>query len=351
MKKLLLLLLSIGAFPIFSMSQCTLSAGSNQSGCLGATFFASASATQYTTFAWSSSGTGSFDNPASVSCVYFPSSADAAAGTITVTITASGGACTTQSKSLTFTIYPWPSVTVGLNQTICSPGSIVSLTPTTVDAASISWGTSGSGTFSPNAQTVNAIYTPSTADITAGSVMVFAHVTSAYACASPMDDLTVSIIHVPLVDAGFDQTSCGNPTPLNASVSNGATLNWTSSGSGTFTSPTSPTASYIASSADITNGSVTLTATGANTSGCIASDQVIITYPASGSVHAGLDLTICPNTPVNLSSAAATNTSAYLWTTSGSGTFSSNTVLQPTYQSSAADAATGTVTLTLSAIE
>ncbi len=216
MKKLLLLLLSIGAFPILSMSQCTLGVGSNQTGCVGTTFWASAAATQYTTFAWSTSGTGTFQSQTSESSVYYPSNADAATGTVTLTITASGGGCSTQSKSLTHTVYPWPGIDMGLNQTICAPGGVVNLNPVTVGAASIDWNTSGSGTFSPNAQTINAIYTPSSADITAGSIQITAHVTSVHACVSPMDDVYVSFVYIPLVDAGFDQTSCGNQTFLNA---------------------------------------------------------------------------------------------------------------------------------------
>lgn len=349
MKKLLLLLFSISMFSQLGSAQCTIDAGFNITGCAGTTFSITATATQFTSYVWSSSGTGSFSNATSLSSIYIPSTADISSGNlITLTITGSGGACTAQSSSRNLSILPIPSVNIGPDQTICITGGTdaVTLNPTAINAASIQWSTSGTGTFSPNAQTMNAIYIPSVADITAQSVTLLANV-SANSCVSPVDELVVSFIQAPTVNVGFDQTSCGNSISLNAASSNAAVFNWTTNGSGTFSNQTTLAPSYTPSPADIANGSVLLTLTGINNAGCVSSDQTTLNFPPASVVNAGLDITTCPNTPINLSNASAVNTAIYQWSTSGTGTFSNSTILQPVYQPSASDAATGNVTLTL----
>ena len=68
------------------------------------------------------------------------------------------------------TINPPATATANDDQTICA-GSTVQLAGSVGGGASSgTWSTSGTGSFAPNAGTLNAVYTPSAADVTAGTV-------------------------------------------------------------------------------------------------------------------------------------------------------------------------------------
>ena len=64
---------------------------------------------------------------------------------------------------------------------------------------------------------------------------------------------------------------------------------------------------------------------------------------------AGADATICEGQDYILSGASATGFASLSWTTSGTGSFSSTSSLNPIYTPSSADITAGTVTLTLTA--
>jgi len=72
---------------------------------------------------------------------------------------------------------------------------------------------------------------------------------------------------------------------------------------------------------------------------------VVIGQPAT--VNAGLDQTICSNTPASLVGTIGGSAGSATWSTSGSGSFGSTSSLTTTYTPSAADITAGTVTLTL----
>ena len=68
------------------------------------------------------------------------------------------------------TVNPPATATANDDQTICA-GSTVQLAGSVGGGASSgTWSTSGTGSFAPNAGTLNAVYTPSAADVTAGTV-------------------------------------------------------------------------------------------------------------------------------------------------------------------------------------
>jgi len=153
---------------------------------------------------------------------------------------------------------------------------------------------------------------------------------------------------LPVVEAGTDAEICisdANYT-LSGSASNTTSLLWTTSGTGTFDDATSLTAIYTPSDADLNDGQVQLTLTGAN--GCGAtSDQMILGLWPEATADAGADATICEGESHPLSGASATGFASLSWSTDGTGSFSSTSSLNPVYTPSAADITAGTVTLTL----
>ncbi len=122
-------------------------------------------------------------------------------------------------------------------------------------------------------------------------------------------------------------------------------LLWTTSGSGTFSAPTALNPVYTRGAADLT--SVTLTLTGNKVSGCpvTLSDAMTLNFAGLPVANAGADRDLCSGTAsVTLADASATN-GTVAWTTSGNGTFSNPSVINPVYTFGSSD--TGPVTLTL----
>jgi hypothetical protein len=93
-------------------------------------------------------------------------------GTITLTLTTNAPpGCSEISAVKTIIINPLPTVNAGSNQTICS-GNTVTLNGQVNGSVTSGYWSGGAGTFSPNRNALNAIYTPSGAEIAAGTVIL-----------------------------------------------------------------------------------------------------------------------------------------------------------------------------------
>jgi len=163
---------------------------------------------------------------------------------------------------------------------------------------------------------------------------------------------TITITPLPTVAAGPDTTICeGTSATLHALATNYSTVLWTTSGSGSFGTPTQLTTSYTPGLTDILSGSVTLTVSVHGTSTCasqVFSDQLILTIIGLPEAYAGPDATICITDVYSLNGAAA-NYADVTWSTSGNGIFSNIHVLDPVYTPGTLDQAAGFSVLTLSA--
>jgi len=81
------------------------------------------------------------------------------------------------------------------------------------------------------------------------------------------------------VSAGFDKVVCdGETTTLNGSATNHNTLEWTTSGDGTFSDVTIMTPEYTPGTEDLSIGEVTLTLTAVSMSSDTLSDDVTLTF-------------------------------------------------------------------------
>lgn len=303
---------------------------------------------------WSTSGSGTFfPNATTLNAAYVPTSADTAAGSVTLTLTTTGnGTCNAVTDQVVITFTNAPTVNAGPNITVCSDVASVPLSGAVTTATGGTWTTSGSGSFTPNANTLNASYVPSSADTAAGSVTLTLTSTGNGTCNAVVDQVIITFTNAPTVSAGADITVCADvlSIPLTALVTTATGGTWTTTGTGTFT-PNANTvnASYVPSAADTAAGGVTLTLTSTGNGGCAAvSDQVNIIITPAPTVAAGPDVTICADQDSIAISGVVTTASGGTWTTSGSGTFLPNaTTLNAFYVTSAADTAAGTITLTL----
>ncbi len=332
----------------------TVVAGANATICAGTTYtLAGSMGGGATSITWTTSGTGTFSSASSTTATYTPSAADIAFGSVTLTITTNdpAGPCNAITDFLTLTINPAATVSAGPANSICA-GSTFTLAGTMGGSTTlVTWTTSGTGTFS-NPNITTPTYTPSAADIAAGTVTLT--ITSndpVGPCGVVTNSMILTISPAATVTAGGNATICSTGTyALLGSMGGSATsITWTTTGSGTFSSTSSPTATYTPSAADIAAGSVTLTITTNNPAGpCNAAvDVMTLTISPAATVNAGPNDVICSNVAANLVGIFGGSASGVTWTTSGTGTFGSSTSATTTYTPSAADVTAGSVTLTL----
>ncbi len=339
-------------------------AGTNVAGCSTTPTFnvtAGASATNYTSVLWTSSGTGTFTNSNSLTlCTYTPSASDIAGGTVTITLTATGNSpCGIETSSKFLTVYENPTAVAGSNVVTCSGNGPVNITfgSSASNSSGVTWTSSGTGTFTNPNSLSTCTYDPSAADIAGGPLTLTLTVNSLY-CGSVTATKVLTIFSSPTPVAGPTLFTCNTSGAINITSGSSSighsSIAWTSSGSGTFTNPTSLTlCTYNPSASDITAGSVTLTLTAYGNPPCnpiVSTKTLTINRPMTA--VAGTAITVCSSgSAVNITAgSSATNQTTVTWTSSGSGSFANpNSLTTCTYAPSAADILAGSVTLTLTA--
>jgi hypothetical protein len=227
-----------------------------------------------------SGGAGSFTpNNTTLNATYTPTPAELAAGTLTLTLTTTGnGNCTAVSDSRVITFTPSPTVDAGANATVCANNSAITLNGSFTGSTGAIW-SGGTGTYNPNSSTMNAVYTPSAAERTAGTVTLTLTTAGNGNCNAVSDNVTFTITPSPTANAVADRTVCANnaAVALNGSFTVATGGVW-SGGAGTFDpSTTNMGAIYTPSAAEIANGFATLTLTTTGNGTCIAvADQMTI---------------------------------------------------------------------------
>jgi len=301
---------------------------------------------------WTTTGTGTIANAGSMNTTYTASAADIAAGQITFTLTSlNNGNCGPVSDNMTIFLTDGIIVSAGPDQSVCVASDHANLQGTITNGSpSGTWTTTGTGTFQPSADVLNAQYYFSPADVANGAVVLTFTATNTGTCPSGSDQMTLTFGNTSYAYAGADQSLCANApiAQLAGNFSGGATgVQWTTSGSGTFSNTTNPAATYTLSNADIAAGAVTLTMTTITSGSCAAaSDQVLLSVNAIPTITAGNDVIACTAGPVQLA-ANVTGATGGSWTSSGTGTFFDANALATFYYPSAADSLAGSVTLTV----
>ena len=252
---------------------------------------------------------------------------------------------------LTITPAPTANITNDSIDVICSGDTYIVHGDPTNDSITL-WTTSGTGTFNWPGN-LHTTYTPSAADISAGSVILTFTVDGYNPCHSVYDQMILNITPAPIADAGAAADVCeGDTYTVNGTTaSNYSSLNWTSSGTGTFTAGTTLTPTYDPSAADEVAGSVILTLTAVGNTPCAdATSTMVLTIVPAPTADAGPNDNVCEGDTYILGGTTASNHAGITWTSSGTGTFTAGTTLTPTYDPSAADEVAGSVILTLTAV-
>src|SRR5690606_34087372 len=239
-------------------------------------------------------------------------------------------------------------VNAGADIIVCANDSAQLNGSVTGGATTGIWSTNGSGIFVPNNTTLNAQYVPSNADILAGNVTLTLASTSI--CFPETDQVNITFTPAPTVNAGVDQTVCGNnpAVTLNGAVTIATGGIW-SGGAGTFApNAAALNATYTPTAGEISNGSLTLYLTTTGNGTCHPEvDSMVVTFGPAPTANAGADLSVCENNPVVSLSGGVTLATGGIWS-GGAGTFSpNNTSLNTSYTPTAGEITSGNVTLTL----
>lgn len=238
----------------------TVSAGADQSVCAGTTV----------TLSGSGAGILSWDNGVSNNVAFLPLS------TQTYTVTGTDGNGCSNTDQVIVSVNALPNVNAGIDQSVCTG---TSLALSGAGATMYSW---------DNGVTDGVAFTPaSTATYTVTG-------TDGNGC-TDTDQITVTVIAAPVVDAGADQTVC---------VGSSITLSGSGASSYSWDNGVSDGVAFMATT------TTTYTVTGIGAGGCSNTDVVTVTVNALPTIDAGADQTVCAGVSVTLMGNGAVS---YTW--------------------------------------
>ncbi|NCA84969.1 MAG: hypothetical protein EOM83_05255 [Clostridia bacterium] len=335
--------------------QPEVSAGQGGTICQGQNFTASGTGANYSSIAWSTSGSGTFYNPGAFTTTYYPTAADIASGGVTLTLSGFPLAPCQQiaTSSVILVIQKYPTANAGSDKHICvSEISYASLQGSATSYGALQWTTAGDGTFS-NSNILAPKYYPGIIDQTAGSAVLTLLATAAAPCqGSANDQVMVTMQKGATVSAPGSRTRCENvPVPLAGNATNYTSVYWTTAGDGTFSDPTIFNGDYYAGTQDKANGGTTVTLHVLPVAPCtapVAKDVSIILKPLPNVITFGPSTSfLCPGNSYLQLNAQVSNGGSTLWSTSGDGTFTSLAQLSTRYYPGGQDYQNGIFTLTL----
>ena len=249
-----------------------------------------------------------------LNATYTPSAAAVASGADTLLLyTTSNALCPADSDLVIINFYAGPTVNSGPDIFVCKDTASFPVSGSVTVASSGNWTTSGSGSFSPLTG-VNSTYTPSSADTTAGSVMLFLTTTGNGNCIAAVDTTVVTFTSTPISTITSNDSSCaGNPLAISAITTNNTGI-WTTSGSGTFApNDTTLNATYLPSAADGIAGSVTMIFTSTNNGGCRSNADTLQVTLIPSPTAAFSSVSACPQDTVTFTDASTTTGSLVSW--------------------------------------
>jgi len=299
---------------------------------------------------WTTSGSGSFlPDTTNMGAVYTASAADTAAGQVWILLTSTNnGTCNAVTDSMKVTITDAPGVDAGpASVSVCANNASVTLNGSVSGGTTTGkWTSSGTGIFTPDNLQLSAVYNPSPADISMGSVTLKLTTTNNGLCVAAEDSLVVIFTPAPLANAGGDIDGCVNTgtVTLNGNVGGATTTGVWTGGAGTF-SPNDSAMSviYTPTAGEIAGGTLVLTLISTNNGTCLSnSDNVQIIFRAKPFANFSFNNT-CLNSGSNFtdnSLAGAGALSTWNWNFGDAGT---STATNPTHNYTSA----GTFTVEL----
>lgn len=167
----------------------------------------SGAASKYNSLLWTTSGTGTFDDPTSLMPVYSPATEDVAAGSVDLTLTAYGPDITvSDAMTLSFTLNP--VVNAGSDIAVCGLQPITVQEAMAVNYDSLLWTTTGTGTL-VNATELTPEYIPAPEEH-GQSVTLTLTAYAADPCQDMVDNITITFIQTPDPQISGPISACQN---------------------------------------------------------------------------------------------------------------------------------------------
>ncbi len=347
----------------------TVDAGSDEEICSDESFVINtaatpANATNFASVAWSTSGSGTFTDATLIATTYNPSPADITAGSVTLTLNATGNiSCPTVNDAMLLTISPAPTAEAGSDSTLCDATTFDLSTLTTPPSAvngTIAWSTASvDGAFN-DATIEQPIYTFGTDEIANGTAKLFLTVTGTAGCDAAIDSVVFTLTDGVLLEVGPDNTICSDEVYDFSSLAIGdqpaatgfASLSWETKGDGTFDDINILVPTYTPGTNDLTNGTVELKLIAFGAGSCPdVADSLVLTITPAPIAEAGSDSTLCDATTFDLSTLttppSAMNGTIAWSTASVDGSFDDATIEQPIYTFGTDEITNGTAKLFL----
>ena len=305
-------------------------------------------ANNVSSYTWISSGDGVFDNPNLLNTIYNPGNNDIINGSVILSLVGDGnGSCSEVIDGIILNITSSPIIDAGFDAEICEDETY-SLNGFATNVDSYVWTSSGDGFFD-NSNSLNAVYTPSLADINTGSVILSLTGISNGSCGEVTDNIILNITSSPNSYAGQSVEICEDGVHnLNGVVNNSSSYYWITSGNGFFDDSNSLNSVYTPGLADIINGSVNLSLIAEGNGSCsVASDMITITLNPPPLVDVGPDNVIFEFDNFSTINAITNFSINQYWYTSGDGYFDDQNLLNTNYYPGSQDIELGYVDLSL----
>ncbi|QQL50898.1 PKD-like domain-containing protein [Mucilaginibacter ginkgonis] len=283
-----------------------------------------------TTYQWTVTG-GAYVYDAGSATSKYPTITFKDFGTYTVSVTQTNGCSVSTSAPQHITFQNAPTITATVPILPICPGSVATVSAALSNSSTATnppqWTTSGTGTFS-DPQSFNSSYTPSAADIAAGSVMltITQNTTLVGSCATVSDSKQLKIFPVNTITSPATASVCnGNPFNYNITSSvTGSTYTWTATGSVNAagfasTGSGSSITDQLSSTTPTTNATVTYTIT-PHANGCDGTPFTLtVTIAAAPSLTATpANTTLCSNSPAGISLSSNVAAATMTWTATAS---------------------------------
>ncbi|MBI4748116.1 MAG: putative Ig domain-containing protein [Acidobacteria bacterium] len=121
-------------------------------------------------------------------------------GTVTYVVTGTLSGCPSAPVNIVQSVNPAATTNAGPDQTVCADNPAVTLAGVIGGGAATGTWSGGAGSFSPDANTLNAVYTPSTGEITAGTVtLTLTTDDPSGPCGAVSDTVTITIVNCTVV--------------------------------------------------------------------------------------------------------------------------------------------------------
>ncbi|MEZ5081885.1 MAG: C25 family cysteine peptidase [Bacteroidales bacterium] len=284
---------------IYSMP--TVMAGSDALSCSNTDFELAEASVENTAYVvWMTSGDGSFNDATQVNANYTPGTTDLLNGNVTLTLYAYPmGDCDHEMDEIVLTFTDAPEAFAGIETYLCSDTQMSLTESMAENYTTLEWSTTGDGMFD-DYTTLHPVYSFGTGDIATGSALLTLTAHGNGNCTDAISEVIIIIEAAPEVFAGNDDevNSDESYTIESASVSNYATILWTTSGDGSFDNDGIMNPIYTPGIMDIDNEMVTLTLTAEGIGPCgeISDDmELSINTVGIGENTAGYRVGIFPN--------------------------------------------------------